>query len=708
MTLRCLLTLSLAGLLAACGEAPKVVPPSLSLSGDALTFSAQAGAAVPAAQAITISNAGGGRLTAPTALVSYGSGAAWLAATVAGAAAPYSVEVQPTRTDLAAGTYSATVRVGSLSASNSPATIQVTLVVTAAPIVPVLALSAAAVEFRAATPGAATAAQVVTATSASAGALDRPTVAVTYPAGGPQGWLTVGVSAGAAPYDLTFQADSAGLPLGLATATVEVTSAGATDSPRVVAVRLWVGRVVEVRRLLTHWREDGTSAEVEDPSLTEVALLQDDGAGGTTRFVAQPGLAPGRWLALAAPGPYRAELVHASGPRLQVQADVELLDLGEDVGGRPAPTPATAVTTVTLALDGLIGWQQTDLLRLASWDAQASAELAPGDDPGATPYAFDWAATMGTLLAPGDTLWISHATLALPEGGGATGVFEYLEVQAAASLSQVTLASGVAQDLQATAQGPVAASLALDWRLEAMEGAAAPFDPATAGFAHRVGLYAIPAPLAAPSPLGGAAVTVIEATSLATSLAGVADIVEPTVSIGRFLPAAWREYQEVAFDVPVSRRAPGAATPLPGTANRVRAREALAAAGLLAQPLVGAPLAPTIDGLDALAAGNQVTLTPTIAWGPPAAPAATPTTYRVDLVELTAQAGATRGRPVAGLVVTGTSLVVPAGLLEAGKTYVASITARVRPTDAGGATPLRTGVPEGEASLWTEVFATAP
>ena len=706
MLARRLLPLTLAAALAGCGDAPMIEVPVMALSANVLAFAATAGQADPAAQVVTVTNAGGGTLGVPVVQVVYGSGAGWLTATVAGGQAPYAVTVRPTVGALAAGTYTATVRVASSSAGNSPLSIAVTFQVAAAPVVPALVLSATAVEFRAASPGDATAPQAVIATSSTSAALATPAASVSYPAGGPSGWLTVGVAAAAAGYDLTFQADSTGLPLGLATATVEVVSAGATGSPQVVAVTLWVGRVVEVQRLLTWWAEDGATQELEDPAVTGVAFLQDDGAGGLARVVAQPGPAAGHWLAALSPGAYWAEVTRSDGPLLLVQADVELLDLGEDRGGRPTTVAAAAATPVTLNLSGLDPWAPGDVLRLASWGAQAGYELLPGFGLGNQDdvASLDWASTLRTLLVPADVLQVGQYRYNFAETNPS---FSYLEALATTTATGLDMVSGAPLDATpAPATLPTLASVQVDWRRDAMEAAAAPFAQADAGFAHRLGLYAIPAPLAAPSPLGGTAVTVLESVDLA----GSADILVSAATIGRFLPASWHEYQEVAFAVPVNRVAAGAGTPAPGTANLVRARVEPPASGL-AEPLVGAPASPTVDGLPALLPGNVISPAPTVAWTVAASPAgAAPTSHRVRLFELAEVALATKAIALAEFVLAGssTSLKVPAGLLQPGREYLLEVVARVSPADAGGATPLRTVVPEGVATTWTEVLSTAP
>jgi hypothetical protein len=182
------------------------------------------------------------------------------------------------------------------------------------------------------------------------------------------------------------------------------------------------------------------------------------------------------------------------------------------------------------------------------------------------------------------------------------------------------------------------------------------------------------------------------------------------VAYARFLPAAWQEYLLARYAKGVIRRAPGATSGLPEAQDLVYRYDAQSAAPATIQPLVGAPAGPTIDGLDALAGTGLagIARTPTLAWLPPAA--GTPTSYRVAIVKLTASGAATVGTHVAELVVDGatTSLQLPAGLLEGAASYVARLTARSSPTDAGQATPLRMGVPFGEGTLWTVPFTTVP
>ena len=116
------------------GSATATIPaaatsPAIGLSSVALTFNGTAGASSPAAQAITISNTGGGSLAQATLSdITYGSGDGWLAIGVSGT----TVTVTPTTGELTADTYAASFTVISAGASNTPVTVDVSFVVAAA------------------------------------------------------------------------------------------------------------------------------------------------------------------------------------------------------------------------------------------------------------------------------------------------------------------------------------------------------------------------------------------------------------------------------------------------------------------------------------------------------------------------------------------------------------------------------------------------
>jgi uncharacterized protein (TIGR03437 family) len=108
-------------------------PASLAVSPTALAFSYTVGGSVPAAQGVSINNMGGGTLSWTASAT-----AAWVALTPVSGTAPATVSVSVNPATLAAGQYSGTVQIVAAGVSNSPQTISVSLVVTAASTVPTI------------------------------------------------------------------------------------------------------------------------------------------------------------------------------------------------------------------------------------------------------------------------------------------------------------------------------------------------------------------------------------------------------------------------------------------------------------------------------------------------------------------------------------------------------------------------------------------
>ncbi|MDH3498158.1 MAG: choice-of-anchor D domain-containing protein, partial [Gemmatimonadota bacterium] len=102
-------------------------PPAIGLSETSLSF-ASVGVGVPAAQTVTVSNAGGGALTGLATTIAYGAGqpTGWLSTSFSGTTAPATLTVQASPGGLNSGTYQATIDVTSNVASNSPQRLLVT------------------------------------------------------------------------------------------------------------------------------------------------------------------------------------------------------------------------------------------------------------------------------------------------------------------------------------------------------------------------------------------------------------------------------------------------------------------------------------------------------------------------------------------------------------------------------------------------------
>jgi uncharacterized protein (TIGR03437 family) len=101
-------------------------PPSLAVAPQALTFNYTVGGAAPAAQNISITNAGGGTLSWAAS-----SGASWVSLSPASGTAPVTLSVSVNPATLAAGTYTASVQISAPGAGGSPVSVDVTLVVQA-------------------------------------------------------------------------------------------------------------------------------------------------------------------------------------------------------------------------------------------------------------------------------------------------------------------------------------------------------------------------------------------------------------------------------------------------------------------------------------------------------------------------------------------------------------------------------------------------
>jgi uncharacterized protein (TIGR03437 family) len=100
-------------------------PASLAVAPQTLAFQYTYGGALPPAQNLAITNAGGGTLAWTASTSAY-----WLGASAASGGAPASLAVSVNPVNLAAGTYTESVTITAAGATGSPAQISVTLVVT--------------------------------------------------------------------------------------------------------------------------------------------------------------------------------------------------------------------------------------------------------------------------------------------------------------------------------------------------------------------------------------------------------------------------------------------------------------------------------------------------------------------------------------------------------------------------------------------------
>lgn len=205
-----------------------VAPPALNLVPATLSFTAQAGGVAPAVQSVTTSSSNGAAIGYS---LSASSTEGWLSVKPATGTTPKPASISVNPAGLSAGTYSGTVIVDCLGASNCPLPVPVTFTVSAAPT---LAVGPELLTFAAKAGEKPPAAQTITTISSGAA------VGYTVSASSTGGWLSVTSATGTTPGPISVTANPAGLAAGTHTGTITVTSSDGSSSPQVVAVAFTV------------------------------------------------------------------------------------------------------------------------------------------------------------------------------------------------------------------------------------------------------------------------------------------------------------------------------------------------------------------------------------------------------------------------------------------------------------------------------------
>ena len=357
--------------------------PAIGLSSTGLAFSAVVGGTSPTAQAVTVSNSGGGTLAVPVASVSYASGSSWLTVSVSGTAVPFTLAVQPIISGLSPGTYAATVFVTAAAASNSPRQLSVTFTLAAAPAVQ---LSTSSVSFAATAGGSNPAPQVVTVSNSGGEGLALPVASITYGSGG--GWLSATVSGSTAPYVISFQPNLAGLSaLGTYTATVSVASTGASNTPQSVSVTLVLGGPPSIQVSSTGLSFVGTTGG-SNPTAQSVTVANSGGGSLPTPLTSVSYAAGIGWLSVTATGTTAPYL-------LTIQPDVAGLSPGTYSATLSVSCPGVSNSPVTISIALTLSAPPT---------IQLSASSLTFAQAGATPPASQSVTVSnsggGTLAAP--------------------------------------------------------------------------------------------------------------------------------------------------------------------------------------------------------------------------------------------------------------------------------------------------------------------
>ena len=184
------------------------VPPVIGASPTSLSFTATQGGANPAAQAVSISNTGGGTLT-----WSASDSVPWLTLSPASGTGNGAMTLTVTTGTLATGSYSGTI---TLAATGAPSvTIPVTFTVAAASTI---SASPTSLSYAATQGGANPSSQTVTVTNTGG--------TLTWTASGNATWLSLTPASGSGTGTLTAGVNTAGLAAGTYTGTITVAASG--------------------------------------------------------------------------------------------------------------------------------------------------------------------------------------------------------------------------------------------------------------------------------------------------------------------------------------------------------------------------------------------------------------------------------------------------------------------------------------------------
>ena len=206
---------------------PNATPASINLSATALSFAAVPGTN-PASQQVLVTNSGGGTLSWYAS-----SSAPWLSVSPGSGTNSGTLTVSVASSGLAVGSYTGSIAVSALGATNSPQYVNVNLVVGPTAI----SVNPASLVFQAYQNQGNPASQTVSIANSGGGQLNW-TATSSVP------WLTITPASGSAPGAIQVAANTAGLGVGTFTGTVTITSAQANNSPIKVPVSLTITGVL--------------------------------------------------------------------------------------------------------------------------------------------------------------------------------------------------------------------------------------------------------------------------------------------------------------------------------------------------------------------------------------------------------------------------------------------------------------------------------
>src|ERR1041384_6633680 len=331
-------------------------PPAIAVARTA-TLTAIAGSLIPVDLKLDVTNGGGGKLSGLQSTVTYPNGeiTGWLTAALGSPDAPTMLNLRaPPIQSLLGGVPHASVVITAKGTSNSPQTVDVSFNVTG--LNPAMQLTPSTVSFFGIIGTGDPAPQSVTITNVGGGTIEGLQRSTTYAPGEPSGWLKASLG-GRTGSTLVLSAFIGTLTPGVYTATVQVTSTTAYNSPQSVTVNFAVGNS-PAHLTLTPTAHDFGSVGVGGASAAQAFTITNDGGLPSGPFTSSSGTF-GIVFGGANPGDFLADPTSScagasSGLAPHASCDIVFRFSPTAVGARSAGLSLSASPggTVTAALSG--------------------------------------------------------------------------------------------------------------------------------------------------------------------------------------------------------------------------------------------------------------------------------------------------------------------------------------------------------------------
>lgn len=359
---------------------------------------------------------------------------------------------------------------------------------------------------------------------------------------------------------------------------------------------------------------------------------------------------------------------------------------------------ANGSARVSYTVTGLTAWTAGDSMQAVS--SQASVETTPFFPPNAaTTFNGTASWTANSRLTPvglpsaakGDAVFFMQSINGTT-GSGANAATTTTMANCV-QLTNLTLANGATTNATvALAAAPQNGSAPANVKLSQFDALAASVNPSAKSLNFDLLVQARPHALSFPDKPVGARATLLK-LFLNPLPSPVTDANYGAQPYGQCLVPLWKEYRSYGylFSVAVS----GTTVTAFGGVSGVEPMSPAPADPIV--PVLGPVKAPQIGGKDAFSIQSGVGTSPTFSWTAPAV--GTATSYTVRVFNGSSQAEVFEG------TVRGTSLQVTPGVLAAGTTYYASITANQATFDTLDAPPLRSGMPIYAADAITAAFS---